>query len=342
MFWNVKEESDRPKRILIVRLGAMGDVIQTLPAVSDLRRRFPEARIDWAIDTRWAELLRGNPDINESITLPSRPGRQAKLRLSAWRKAAAQVRHLQTAKYDLALDFQGLLKSAAVAKLSRAARIVGFDRRLLREPFAEVAYTLRLHASSGHVVDRYRELASFGDPRQPALPAVFPLPRGAPSRHLPASFVLASPQAGWGSKQWPGEYYSALATLLWDEHRLPLLVDCSPAQEEYAETILRHAAKDSVIVHISTIAQLIAATRQATAVVGVDSGPLHLAAALGKRGVAIFGPTDPARNGPCGTSFSVLRHEHAATSYKRSPTPSASMLACGPQLVFERLRPLLV
>ena len=342
MFWNVNDGGDRPKRILIVRLGAMGDVVQTLPAVSDLRRRFPHARIDWAIDTRWAELLRGNPDITEAIALPSRPRGSTKLRLSPWQKAAAQVRHLQAANYDLALDFQGLLKSATIAKLSRAACIIGFDRRQLREPLAGVAYTLCLYASSSHVVDRYRELASFGDAQQPTLSAVFPLPQGEPSGQLPANFVLASPQAGWGSKQWPAMFYSTLATLLWEGHRLPLLVDCAPAQEAYAETILRHAPAGSVVVHVSTIAQLIAATRKAAAVVGVDSGPLHLAAALGKPGVAIFGPTDPARNGPYGTSFTVLRHEHARTSYKRELTPSASMQACGPQLVFERLRPLLV
>lgn len=330
------------KSILIVRLGAMGDVIQTLPAVSDLRRRFPQARIDWAIESRWAELLRGNPDITEAVTLPSRPKRDATLQLAAWRATAAQVRNLQAADYDLALDFQGLLKSAALAKFSRAARVVGFDRRLLREPLAEVAYALRLLASSDHVVDRYRELASFGDPRQPMRPAIFPLPQGDPSRRLPAHFVLASPQAGWGSKQWPAEHYSALATLLWHGYHLPLLVDCALHQEMYARSILQRSPAGSVIVHVSSLGQLISATRKATAVVGVDSGPLHLAAALGKPGVAIFGPTDPTRNGPYGSSFSVLRHEQAATSYKRGSTPSASMRACSPELVFARLRPFLV
>ena len=340
MSFNFTDNARRPARILIVRLGAMGDVIQTLPAVADLRARCPNAFIAWAVETRWSGLLQGNPHIDRVIRVGLREWRHATLSPESWRQAAALARDLRDGDFDLALDFQGLLKSAAIARLSRAQVCAGFERSSLREPLAELVYNHSIQPSRPHVVDRYRELAVFATGSPVPEAATFALPQGEPLS-LPNRFVLASPQAGWGTKQWPPEHYSALAGMIHAEHGLPLVIDCNPGDRALAERICRNAPAGAAVPHPSTIPQLIAATRRAEAVVGVDSGPMHLADALGKRGVAIFGPTDPARNGPYGGSIKVIRLASAQTTYKRASEPSPSMRACSPDLICERLRPLI-
>jgi len=129
--------------------------------------------------------------------------------------------------------------------------------------------------------------------------------------------------------------------LLWSRLAIPLLLDCAPNEEQIAAPIAAGADAGAVVVHASTIAELIGATRGASAVVGVDSGPLHLAAALGRPGVAIFGPTDPGRNGPYGGSIEVLRADGVETSYRREKDVTTAMQAVTPETVFDRLRPLL-
>src|SRR6185369_2597391 len=163
---------------------------------------------------------------------------------------------------------------------------------------------------SAHVVDRNLELAAACGGRVHGGQPLFPLPAGSPEGELPrGDFVLASPLAGWASKQWPLDHYRALATRLHRELDIPLVLDGPPGAD--------FSAAEPAVPHHSSLPGLIHATRRAVAVVGVDSGPLHLAAALGKPGVAIFGPTDPARNGPYGDTLRVLRTEEAATTYKR-------------------------
>ena len=159
----------------------------------------------------------------------------------------------------------------------------------------------------------------------------FPLPGGMAYGELPASgFVLACPLAGWRSKQWPLEFYSRLAMRLERELELALVLNGPPGAQ--------FANAAGLVLHHSSVAGLIHATRRATAVIGIDSGPLHLAAALGKPGVAIFGPTDPARNGPYGESICVLRNGRAITTYKRASTIDAAMRDIDPDCVFEALK----
>ncbi|MXY70644.1 MAG: lipopolysaccharide heptosyltransferase I [Acidobacteriia bacterium] len=324
-----------PPRILVVRLGAMGDIIQTLPAVADLRRGVPDARIAWAVDSRWRELLAGNQDIDEVISL----------RLRAWldpgsrpdERAGGALRRMRRNDFDLALDMQGLIKSAAVAAASNAKTVAGLDHSLLREPHAALLYDRRIKTAETHVIDRYRELAAMATGFRPLPEARFQLPSGELRSGLPERFVLTSAQAGWGAKQWPRERYSELAARLWNEHRIPLVVDCAPGGEALANAIRDAAPEGAVHSHPSTLSQLIGATRRAAAVVGVDSGPLHLAAALARPGVAIFGPTDPARNGPHGSSMTVLRAADAATTYKRTAEPSPSMRAWSADAVYREL-----
>ena len=318
----------------------MGDVVQTLPAAAELRGRFPKASIHWAIDDRWSELLLDNPHIDATVGVPMRAWRQANPLTGAC-AAARFVSRLRMERFDVAFDFQGLIKSSLLAASSGAGRTLGFKRPLLREQHAELLYTRSTATAVHHVVDRYRDLAAPGSGRSPAGQCAFPLPAGEPCGVLPERYVLASPQAGWGAKQWPAEHYGQLASLLFREFGVPLVADFAPGFEHRAEAIINHADRGSVIPQSSSILGLIAVTRRATAVLGVDSGPLHLAAALGRPGVAIFGPTDPDRNGPYGPGMSVIRVPGAETSYKRTAEPSPSMRACSPLAVLRILGPML-
>jgi heptosyltransferase-1 len=308
----------QPSEILVVRLSAMGDVIHALPAVATLKRSFPSARIAWAIKPCWAMLLANNPYVDRVLPL-DRP---------KWRPGGV--------RFDLAMDFQGLLKSALTAFAARPAKVLGFDWPLLRERAAGIFYCERVASGSGHVVDRNLDLAAAAGAHRRTVE--FPLPDFPPEGEWPASdFVLASPAAGWGAKQWPPDHYARLAGLLWKRTGLPLVINCSPADRPHAEAIVRAAPSGACVLNVSSVAGLIGVTRRARAVIGVDSGPLHLAAALGKPGVALFGPTDPDRNGPYGDTFTVLRAPGAVTTYQRHSDVAPAMRALEPPAVTEAL-----
>lgn len=307
-------------RILVVRLSSMGDVVHTLPAAALLKRSFPDAHLSWLIRPRWASLLESNPFVNEVIPLERSVG-------AAWHRMGT----LRRERFHLAIDFQGLIQSAVVAKGARPEKLVGYAKESVREKPAALLYSQTMNPAALHVVDRNLELAAFaaGDPAAAAeAPREFPLPRGVPEGILPErKFILASPFAGWGSKQWPFEFWSELAAML----ELPLVLNGPPSSLQDLSNVA------GTLVHVSGIPGLIDATRRATAVIGVDSGPLHIAAALGKPGVALFGPTDPARNGPYGGSIRVLRDAHAATDYHRRDQPDASMRALTPAMAAQAL-----
>jgi heptosyltransferase I len=301
--------------ILVVRLSSMGDVIHALPAVASLKHSFPHSRVSWVIRTRWAPLLEGNPFVDEVIPFE----RTLRGILGTRRKFREQ-------RFDLAIDFQGLVQSALVAAAARPERIAGFHRSQLREQAASLFYSTSVEARSQHVVDRNLELVAAAGAS--SLLHTFSLPEGSPEGVLPeGKFVLTSPLAGWGSKQWPVEFYQELAARL----DVPLVVNGPPGSADILSGIR------GAHVHLSGIAGLIHATRRAQAVIGVDSGPLHLAAALSKPGVAIFGPTDPLRNGPYGGTIRVLRSADVVTSYKRAAAAHDSMRAITPEDVLEAL-----
>ena len=325
-----------PRKILVVRLGAMGDVIHALPAVARLKCSFPNAHVTWAVESHWASLLKANPYVDEVVPVPLAQWRKNPASLSTWTSFRDFRRRLRRSKFDLAIDFQGLLKSAVVTYFSRADRVFGFEKEMVRERLAASFYSDRVASHSEHVVERNLDLATAVGAAKG--PLIFPVPRGKPGSALPdGDFVLAGPMAGWTSKQWPAEHYAELARLLWRDRGMPLVLDCMPQDRPQVERIYTRAPSGSCIVHASSLEELIVATRRARAVVGVDSGPLHLAAALDVPGVAIYGQTDPARNGPYGNSFTVLRASGVLTSYKRYEAIHSSMLLIRPEQVWDAL-----
>jgi heptosyltransferase-1 len=265
---------------LVVRLGAMGDILHALPAVQALASKV--GPVDWLVKPQWRPLLEGNPAIARLWT--ETPGR----------------------RFAAAYDFQGLMKSAWFAWRC-AKEVVGFAET--REHPARWLYSRRVARLGAHVVEH-----NLGLVGAVVAPSVW-LPGGRPEGRLPRGpFVLASPLAGWRSKQWPIESFGELQRLL----PVPLVLNGPPG---------------SGLEHESGLDGLLDATRRAAAVLGVDSGPMHLAAALNKPGVALFGPTDPARNGPFGGTIRVLRAADAVTSYRRRQETDASMRALRPEMV---------
>lgn len=191
-------------------------------------------------------------------------------------------------------------------------------------------YSTRVDTTALHVVDQALDLAAAAAGTSAVRSAqAFPLPAGTPEGTLPdGPFVLACPLAGWTSKQWPIEYYETLAGMIRARLHMPMVLNGAPDSLPKASWAERHQ---------SGIAGLIDATRRAALVIGVDSGPLHLAAALGKSGVAVFGPTDPARNGPRGGDFEVFRASGIVTTHRRGDAIDPSMRAITPEQVFAAL-----
>lgn len=299
--------------ILIVRLGAMGDIIHSLPGAASLKHSYPHARVTWVVEPQWTPLLDGNGFVDRIIVFRRKePG--------SWRRTKNELR---AEHYDLAVDFQGLTKSALIAHAARPERLAGFGSRVIRERLAGLFYSTRVQSDAVHVVDQALDLAAGAGAVN--LMRGFPLPAGAPEGRLPSGpFALASPLAGWTSKQWPLEYYASLASML----NMPLVLNGAPGTVPDVPGTINHE---------SGIAGLIDATRRAAVVIGVDSGPLHLAAALNKSGVAIYGPTDPVRNGPYGGDFEVLRLAGSPTTHRRGTTIAPSMRAITPEQVFAAL-----
>ncbi|MDQ6704997.1 MAG: glycosyltransferase family 9 protein [Acidobacteriota bacterium] len=315
-----------PSGILVVRLGAMGDIIHALPAVASLKESFPELPLTWIVESNWAPLLEGNPSIDRLIPFERRN----------WRAWAGTRRDLRRYKYAVAVDFQGLLKSAAIARIAGPARIVGFHRSETRERLAGWLYSTTVKSRSQHVVDRNLDLAAAAGATK--ISRSFYVPPGKAQGNLPSGgFILASPFAGWRGKQWPLEYYSDAAVRLRKEFGLPLVLN-GPASVGQELSRIPNA-----LIHVSGLPGLIDATRRATAIIGVDSGPMHLAAALEKPGVALFGPTDPERNGPCSASIKVVRGPAVAAStargaYARSATIDRAMRGIMPEQVIAALK----
>ncbi len=345
------------ERILIVRLGAMGDVLHGLPVAAALRCAFPDALIGWAVEERWSELLVVQGEPLEGTCSENRPMLDAvhPVNTRAWRAmpfsrlafgdVVKAVLKISSKRYEVALDLQGLLKSALVSRASGASRRLGFA--LPRERAAAWFYTHRVSASGTHVVEQNLSLlTALSLPA--AAPELVQLPRDAScetwceaelQRHGVQSFALLSPGGGWGAKLWPAARYAEVARALAADG-LRSLVNIAPGEEDLALEVEKNAGGAAMPLRC-TVGQLIALTRRARLFVGCDSGPLHLAAALGIPVVALFGPTDPARNGPWGTRSVVLRRPASQTSYSHVATPDPGLLSISSAEVAAAARSLL-
>jgi len=325
-------------RFLLVRLGSMGDVIHALPAASALRDTFPRARIDWLIDPVWARLLEGNPDISNVISVD---------RKSATGIGAA-LSKLRSAEYSCAIDFQALYKSAILSFASRAPRRIGFSSSYAREGLASIFYTHHFNPRGAHKVDHNFTLAEAAGAQK--RPPRFPLriraeddalvTRELASRGLTEFFVL-NPGGGWMSKCWPPQRYGELHQKLAARLRLRGVVTCGPGEDKLADQVIAASGAPAPVAIPLGLGPLAALLRRARFVISADTGPLHLAAALGTPVIGLFGPTDPARNGPFSSDPSrntIIRNPRGCeTTYRRGASYAASMLSITIGQVFENI-----
>lgn len=313
------------QRFLVLRMSALGDIIHTLPAVCALRESFPKATIDWLVDRKWAPVLESNPCVDNVIAMER----------SSWRSVIAGVRRMRKAKYTVAIDFQSLYRSAILGRLSGAPLRLGFDAHYSRESGAALFYTRLVRPRRAHKIEHNLELVEAAGARGGEIR--FPLPvvpkateeveRILAEKGVREYFVLA-PGGGWGSKCWPPERYGELHRGLVQRCGWRGVISYGPGESELAENVRRSGGSPEPLVEMFNLNQLIALLRRAKFLVAGDTGPLHLASALGTPVVGIYGPTDPARNGPYWPQDIVVRRaQPEETTYRRGRAPSRAMLA---------------
>ncbi len=345
--------------LLIVRLSAMGDIIHTLPAAAALRQAFPHATLGWLIEERWAELLCTLRYPRSGPRSPQRPlvdrvhavntaeWRRALFSFNTWQQMAVGLSQLRGIPYDAVIDFQGAVRSALLARWSGAPIIYGDMHP--RENAASMFYTRKTlsESNAAHVVQQALSLAGEFISTPIVEPRIeFPVDPDAENKisDLIAdvnAFAILNPGAGWGAKMWPAERYGQVAKeLAKDKDGLSSLVNYGPGEEELAAAV--EAASEGAARTIScSVSELIALTRRARLFIGGDTGPMHLAAALKIPVVAIFGPTNPARNGPFGTRSIVLRSASSMTDHTRRREPEQGLLEITAQEVGAAARTLL-
>lgn len=307
--------NSRKPRILIVKLGAVGDVVHTLPALRALRQALPEAHIGWVAHPGPAGLLEGHPALDELILLPRRPSQYGGV--TGFRQLLRQIRSARPG-WDYAIDFQGLTKSGLVALLSGARERVGFAHSGSRE-LNPLFINNRVATGARSVIRMNMEL----------LTALGVSPEGAATASYPDGaehatyirewregkglgderFLVIDPFAGWETKLWPAEHWAETARRATEELGLRPLIFYGPGEKDHAAE-LAGQMDGAVLAPETTLLQYVALLRQcARAIIAADTGPMHIAASLGVPAVALFGPSDPARNGPhfTGARYKILQ-----------------------------------
>lgn len=344
---NVVQPATAAFRALVVRVGAMGDVLHALPAVFALRQACPEAYLGWVIEPRWLPLLASVSELRATTT-----GQDSRMPLvdrcfladtTLWKQrglsTAAKIadlrrlsRELRADGFRTCVDMQGSLRSAAIGKAAGAERLIGSANP--RERPARLLYTERVETPSIHVVVQGCELLGTAF-SIPLTPAPVQLPHDPEAEQwtdalLPEheTAVVLAPTAGWGAKEWPPERFGAVARVLAHAgHRV--LVNAASPHDAVALRLVAASEGKAQLVPCS-LTQLIALIRRSHLVVAGDTGPLHLAAALGIPVVGLYGPTDPARTGPWinrGISRArVMRDRSSVTDHRRHRTTEAGLL----------------
>jgi heptosyltransferase-1 len=330
----------------------MGDILHALPAVTALREAHPGWTIDWVVEPRWRALLSAETESEAPSPGKPNPARPLvdHLHFAAtrdWRKqpfSAATLkavrtlrRELKSCDYDVVLDLQGAIRSSVISTMTGCRRIIGEDAP--RERAARWLYHERVPTRGAHVIEQDAELASAiaGDELAPG-PPLLPVDAAAecwadtilpPNNDKPA--VLINPGAGWGAKRWPIERYAAVAASL-TSRGVRVLINAGPGEDTLAASIVQETRGAALSLNCS-LDQLIAVTRRIHLAIAGDTGPLHLACALQKPVVGIFGPTDPSRNGPYGCRFNVLRSPQSIRDHTRNEAPEAGLLTIQPDAV---------
>lgn len=294
-------------KILIVKLSSIGDIVHTLPTLSAIRHALPEAEISWVVEESAAEILRGNRLLKHLIEVDTRSLRGGKIIEEILLDAGRQIKKLRVSDFDVALDFQGLLKSATIAKFAKAKRRIGFSKQTLREPASRFLLTDMVEVEKNiHVISKNLTLAekalniSVNGSR-----LEFPIfteekhQREAEKiiEQTGENLAVLNPAAGWVTKLWHAEKFGELADRLWEEMGLFSLITTAPNEAELAEKVLRSSKSGKILVAQLSLKGFYELAKHAKIYIGGDTGPTHLAVAAGAPIVGIFGPTEWWRNG---------------------------------------------
>ena len=319
------------QRFVVVRLGSLGDIVHTFPAVAGLRESFPTSEIVWLTHPRWVDLIACSGLASEIWPVDSRD-------LASVRRVIAKLR---SNKWDAAIDYQGLWKSASLPFFAGIAKRIGFSSATIREFGVPVLYTDRVACNPAHIADQNGELSLRAGAKHPVGRVVLQV-ADADAERVRADlkenglgrYVVLSPGGGWGSKCWPAERFGALCQKIQNELGLPCVINYGPGEEALVSQVQAASGRVNPISYNGELGQLCALLRDALCIVGGDTGPLHLAVALGTPAVALFGPTDPSRNGPYPPGEIVLRSPQAVTTYGRSESTDPSLLQLSVDTVF--------
>ncbi|HXT23955.1 MAG TPA: glycosyltransferase family 9 protein [Candidatus Eisenbacteria bacterium] len=323
-------------RFLVVRLSSLGDIVHAFPAVGGLRESFPHAEIVWLTHPKWEPLVRAANLANEVWTVDTRD----------WASLRGILYSIRKQSLDAAIDFQGLWKSASIPFLARVPRRIGFSSETVREAGVPLLYTERVRVNTAlHVADQNGELSLRAGAKQRTAQVTIQITpedsasvKDALRKQGISEYIVLSPGGGWQSKCWPAERFGKLALRILDELHLRCVINRGPGEEDLVAATIAAAERARPTAYGGNLGQLMALLKNASAVVAGDTGPLHLADALGAPIVAIFGPTDPARNGPYRHNGVVLRWEGAETTYKRGTETDASLLHISVDEVLGALR----
>jgi len=295
-------------RILIVRLSALGDIIHALPVLFALKRFLPSTAVDWLVEDNYASILTLVPELDRPIIVRAKSpgGVDDAIRFGGGGIGYVRaVSFLRAQRYDAALDLQGLIKSALWARASGAQRVIGFHRDHLREPQAAAFYSERVvPPGAGHVIDKNLAVLSALDvPDTPIMPRLQPTASSDVVGAIvaaggPRKFIVLNPGAAWPNKRWPADRFGAVAAGLFRRTRLRSLVTWGPAERALAESVVAASGGAAKLAPATSVSDLAVLMRDAAVVVSGDTGPLHIAAAMGTPLVGLYGPTWPERNGP--------------------------------------------
>jgi heptosyltransferase-1 len=294
-----------PRKLLIVRLGALGDIVHAIPVAAAVRRALPEVRIDWLVSAKHRELLDLVTAVDRCLVVNDRSQPRG------GRPLLATIQAIRHERYDVVIDLQGLIKSAAIARMSGAPRVIGFARRYLREPLAAVFYT-ESHDPGGegiyakserrHVVDinlgLLEPLGISTTRREFPLRPVDSAIRDQMRQATGGRFALLNPGAAWPNKRWPPERLAAVAAALRDRHDLMSVVLWGPGERDLGQAVVAASLGSAVMPPPTSVADIVALAHDAEVMVSGDTGPTHIGAAVGTPLVGIYGPTRPERNGP--------------------------------------------
>ena len=306
--------TSRPDRLLIVRLSSLGDLVHTLPVVPALSAAFPGIALDWAVDWRWSPLMMLVRGITEVIPLQSS--------VSGYLRCIERIRRK---RYSCVIDFQGIYRSAFLGWISGAERHIGRDRNSARERGAARFYTDRIAPSGQHVADMSMSLAVHAGARRPAemqFPIEVPADevthlRARLSREGAERYIVLSPGGGWKSKCWPAERFGKLCAQVWQRNGIRCVINLAPGEDQLGKEVVANSFPAKPIVYCPALPELVALLSGALLVVGADTGPLHLAAALGTRVIALFGSTNASRNGPLPRGLIIQNYSGQPPNYQR-------------------------